>query len=423
MSILDDIVLSIVCSIVAYSHSQLKTFDECQLRFRYKYIDKIPEPATTPSPALKFGTILHDVLEQLYKQIQNSGQPLAKEILTDRFRSQMSQFRDEYDAVSDVSFSSQDFDDRIALGIEMIDRYYETYAPFDQMKVNGLEQHVNFSLSNGSKFRGVIDRLDIKDGQAVIVDYKTDKSIAPYGAFADTYQQQINTYAHRVMQHYPHAVSAVSGKLIYLRLQEEITWTITTEMLEQAITTIESKIAVIEDTLFRYNMGEKDAFWPTEWYQCRRCAYQAMCPLRKHKFQEDEVIVTEIGETTIKKLVDKIYHLTNQKKEIEDNLKGIKEFLEQYVQSHRDEDRRKLYGEEWQVEIRYNNDYNALDDKKDDLKQRLIDHDMMDCISLTIKTSPLTKALKSDPNLMSQLANMIHQQEQISIWRAKEKKG
>ena len=147
-----------------------------------------------------------------------------------------------------------------------------------------------------------------------------------------------------------------------------------------------------------------------------------MCPLRKHKFQEDEVIMTEIGETTIKKLVDKIYHLTNQKKEIEDNLKGIKEFLEQYVQSHRDEDRLKLYGEEWQVDIRYNNDYNALDDKKDDLKQRLIDHDMMDCVSLTIKTSSLTKALKSDPNLMSQLADMIHQQEQISIWRAKEKK-
>lgn len=54
MSILCDIFYLLWCSIVAYSHSQLKTFDECQLRFRYKYIDKIPEPATTPSPALKF---------------------------------------------------------------------------------------------------------------------------------------------------------------------------------------------------------------------------------------------------------------------------------------------------------------------------------------------------------------------------------
>jgi truncated hemoglobin YjbI len=72
-----------------------------------------------------------------------------------------------------------------------------------------------------------------------------------------------------------------------------------------------------------------------------------MCPLWKHRFQDDEVvIVSEIGETTIKKLVDKFYHLNNQKKELEENLQGIKEFLEQYVASHADEEWKKLYGEE-----------------------------------------------------------------------------
>lgn len=71
-----------------------------------------------------------------------------------------------------------------------------------------------------------------------------------------------------------------------------------------------------------------------------------MCPLWKHKFQEDEsVIVSEIGETSIKKLVDKFYHLNNQKKELEENLKGIKEFLEEYVASHPDESWKKLYGD------------------------------------------------------------------------------
>ena len=47
-----------------------------------------------------------------------------------------------------------------------------------------------------------------------------------------------------------------------------------------------------------------------------------MCPLWKHKFQDDEVVIsTEIGETTIKKLVDKFYILNTQKKELEDQLK------------------------------------------------------------------------------------------------------
>ena len=72
-----------------------------------------------------------------------------------------------------------------------------------------------------------------------------------------------------------------------------------------------------------------------------------MCPLWKHKFQDDEVVIsTEIGETTIKKLVDKFYILNTQKKELEDQLKGIKEFLEEYVQNHPEEEWKKLYGEQ-----------------------------------------------------------------------------
>ena len=99
-----------------------------------------------------------------------------------------------------------------------------------------------------------------------------------------------------------------------------------------------------------------------------------MCPLWKHRFQDDEVvIVSEIGETSIKKLVDKFYHLNNQKKELEDNLKGIKEFLEEYVTSHADEEWKKLYGEEGELKIDYKNELKPRDDKNTELKQLLLD--------------------------------------------------
>jgi RecB family exonuclease len=142
----------------------------------------------------------------------------------------------------------------------MIDRYYDSYYPFNQTKINGLEQNINFDLPNGAKFRGIIDRLDFQGDQAIIVDYKTDKSIAPYGTFTETYQQQLTSYAVWVMNNYPHVVKSVTGKLIYLRLQQEVTWEISPDMLSQAVTNITDKIAKIEDTLFRYNMGEKDSF-------------------------------------------------------------------------------------------------------------------------------------------------------------------
>lgn len=245
---------------MAYSHSQLKTFEECALRFRYKYIDKIPEPAAAPSPAMERGTIVHDTLELFYKRIQNSGVVMKKEELHTHIETKMIAFRDRYNAVSGLPLSAEIYRDELDISKSMIDRYYDTYYPFNQTKINGLEQHINFDLPNGSKFRGIVDRLDFQGDQAVIVDYKTDKSIAPYGTFTETYQQQLTSYAVWVMNNYPHVVKSVTGKLIYLRLQQEVTRDISPEMLTQAVTNITDKITKIEDTLFRYNMGEKDTF-------------------------------------------------------------------------------------------------------------------------------------------------------------------
>lgn len=408
---------------MAYSHSQLKTFDECALRFRFKYIDKIPEPKVAESPSLKFGSIIHSVMENLYKKIQNSGKALAKEELLTYFQSEMMHYRDEYNAVSELPFSPQDFDDRISLGTEIINRYYDSYAPFTDAKVNGLEQMINFELPNKSKFRGIIDRLDIKDGHATIVDYKTDKAIAPIEKFEDSYQQQLTSYAVWVKDNYPHVVKSVSGKLIYLRLQEEVSREITSEMLEQAITKITDKITEIEQVLFRYNMGEKDAFWPSEWIQCRRCAYQVMCPLRKHKFQDDEVVIsTEIWDTTIKKLIDKFYRLNTQKKEIEDQLKGIKEFLEEYVHNHRDEERKKLYGEQAELRVDQKSEYKAQWDKSDTLKQLLLDEGLIDLLTLQVNTGKLTKYLKDHPEKLSEFAELIELQDKVTVGWAREKK-
>jgi putative RecB family exonuclease len=238
----------------------LKTFDECPQRFRYKYIDKIPEPKAAPSPAMEFGTIIHDTLELLYKKIQSSGTILTKKQLNTHIQEKMVTFRDAYDAVSETPLSSEIYTDYLNLSTEMIDRYYDTYAPFDQTKVNGLESNISFELPNTQTFTGKIDRFDIAGDMGIIVDYKTDKSIASYDTFVETYQQQLNSYAVWVMKNYHHAIKSLKGKLIYLRLAREVEREITPEMIEKAVITITDKIAKIEDTLFHYNMGERDAF-------------------------------------------------------------------------------------------------------------------------------------------------------------------
>ena len=282
----------------------------------------------------------------------------------------------------------------------------------------------NFELPNTQKLTGVIDRFDIDGDVATIVDYKTDKDIKPYGEFSLSHEQQMTSYAAWIMVNYPHVVKTIRGKLIYLRLGREIEREITSDAIEQAIQIITDKISVIEATLFRYNMGEKEAFWPNEWPQCRRCAYQVMCPLWKHKFQADEtVIVSEIGETTIKKLVDKFAMLTAEKKRIEENLQWLKEFLEEYVSSHSDEWWKKLYGEWSTLDIRYTDEYKTRDEESSQqLKELLVKEWMFEYLTMMINTNKLTKSLDTDPSLKEKFSSWLERREKYTVGWVKEKK-
>ena len=409
---------------MAYSHSKLKVYEECALRFRYKYIDKIPEPQVPAKPALFFGTIVHAALEVLYKKIQNSWSAPTRESLKQFVQEEMIKARDEHDRLSDTALLPDQFTDYLDLGRQMIDRYYDTYEPFTTGKVNGLEKMFNFELPNTQKLTGVIDRFDIDGDVATIVDYKTDKDIKPYGEFSLSHEQQMTTYAAWIVANYPHVVKTIRGKLIYLRLGREIEREITSDAIEQAIQIITDKISVIEATLFRYNMGEREAFWPSEWPQCRRCAYQVMCPLWKHKFQADEaVVVSEIGETTIKKLVDKFAMLTAEKKRIEENLQWLKEFLEEYVSSHSDEWWKKLYGEWSTLDIRYTDEYKTRDEtSSQQLKELLVREWLFEYLTMMINTNKLTKSLDTDPSLKEKFSSWLERREKYTVGWVKDKK-
>ena len=402
---------------MAYSHSKLKVYEECQLRYRYKYIDKIPEPQVPAKPALFFWSIIHEALENLYKKIQTSGSSPSTDELKLFVETEMLKSCDEHDRLSNISLSKEIIDDYLKLSKGIIDRYYESYFPFDQGKINGLEKMFSYDLPNGQKLTGIIDRFDVNGDVATIVDYKTDKEIKPIGEFALSHEQQMTTYAAWVLVNYPHVVKTIRGKLIYLRLGHEVSWEISPDAIELAIQTITDKISAIEHTLFSYNMGEKEAFWPTESFACRRCAYQIMCPLRKNKFQADEVInVGEVGETSIRKLVDKFYTIKEQQHQLEEQLQGIKEFLEEYVASHSNEWRKKIFWEQAELRVDYKNEFKARDEmnlKK--LKDYLVEHNMFDNLILSLNTARLTKSLEKDAQFRSEISDFVERKEKYTV--------
>ena len=45
------------------SESKFQTFKQCQLKYRYRYVDRLPEPEETNTEALHFGSYIHKILE------------------------------------------------------------------------------------------------------------------------------------------------------------------------------------------------------------------------------------------------------------------------------------------------------------------------------------------------------------------------
>jgi len=52
-----------------YSHSKLSTYEQCKLRYKLKYIDKII-PEVEKSIESHLGSVVHETLEWLYNSVK-----------------------------------------------------------------------------------------------------------------------------------------------------------------------------------------------------------------------------------------------------------------------------------------------------------------------------------------------------------------
>jgi putative RecB family exonuclease len=53
------------------SYTQIRTYIDCSLRYKFAYVDKLPPE--TISVSLIFGSAMHEALKELYLQKQKSG--------------------------------------------------------------------------------------------------------------------------------------------------------------------------------------------------------------------------------------------------------------------------------------------------------------------------------------------------------------
>ena len=79
-------------------------------------------------------------------------------------------------------------------------------------------------------------------------------------------------------------------------------------------------------------MGDKKCFEPKENVYCKYCEYYSLCPLWAHLKFDDEVIWSDLGEKTVKGLVDEYVALSKQESQAKNDRELIKVLLVEYLE-------------------------------------------------------------------------------------------
>ncbi len=142
------------------TYSNLQMFDICPLHYKAKAILSLPTP---PAAVQSFGISLHKTLYDFYKLVQEGENPtfsVFKNLLKKDWEN--------------VGYENKKHEnERYTQGKKIIKNFYKTEC-HPPIKPLGIEQSFSFTLKNGVKVFGKIDRVDKKGAKGIeIIDYKT----------------------------------------------------------------------------------------------------------------------------------------------------------------------------------------------------------------------------------------------------------
>ncbi|WP_297084423.1 PD-(D/E)XK nuclease family protein [uncultured Demequina sp.] len=246
----------------ALSPSRAGDFRQCPLMFRLRVIDRVPEP---PSIAPNLGTLVHQVLEDIYDRPARERTVETSHAMVVPAWEAMTAKDPELEELFETP---RDLEQFIADARERLSTYFTMENP-QRLEPAGREEFVEYRLDDGPNLRGVIDRVDVApDGSIRIVDYKTGRTPHP------RYGQQ----AKFQMRFYALLVERLRGRrptllqLLYLRDGG----TVVLHPTDEDLAMVEHEIRELWDAIVA--AARAGDFRTQKSRLCDWCSFQALCP-------------------------------------------------------------------------------------------------------------------------------------------------
>ena len=247
------------------SWSALSTFRQCPLKYKFRYIDGLPEESV--SSALIFGTGIHSAVEQHYQAaLSGDEQPDVDQLM---FAYRSAWLPHDPDAIQFGSTETRASLD--ALAGKMLTAFLASPAASVQGRVLGVEEEIRGMLVEGvPDLFGRIDLLTEDSDTLVITDIKTSRGKWSSGQVEDSGEQLLL---------YSHLASEISpGKKLMTRF---LVLTKTKEpQIEEHVREVEP--AAVKRTLAGvervWRAIKSGVFYPApSTVTCSSCGYRAAC--------------------------------------------------------------------------------------------------------------------------------------------------
>ena len=246
----------------ALSPSRAGDFLACPLLYRFRTIDRLPEP---PSVDAVRGTVVHKVLEELF-DLPAAHRTVAR--AHDLLEPAWAGLQESEPEVAALFGDADDLGRWLASCRAVIERYFTLEDP-TRLEPAERELYVEAVLDSKLLLRGFIDRLDVAPtGEVRVVDYKSGR--APGEAFEAKALFQLKIYALVLWR--TRGVVPAMLQLIYLGNGEILRY----EPDESDLRATERKVEAIWQAIRR---AQESGDWrPNRSRLCSWCAHQSLCP-------------------------------------------------------------------------------------------------------------------------------------------------